>query len=132
MQEFQEKKIHLAIVVDEFGGTSGVISLEDVIEEIVGDISDEFDDDSLLFSKLDNLNYVFEGKTSMKDFYKILNIDSSPFDKLKGDSETIAGFILEISQSFPKINSKIVFENYTFTIESVDKKRIKQVKVTIK
>ena len=73
MQEFQEKKIHLAIVVDEFGGTSGVISLEDVIEEIVGDISDEFDDDSLLFSKLDNYNYVFEGKTSMKDFYKILN-----------------------------------------------------------
>jgi gliding motility-associated protein GldE len=132
MQEFQEKKIHLAIVVDEFGGTSGVISLEDVIEEIVGDISDEFDDDSLLFSKLDNYNYVFEGKTSMKDFYKILNIDSSPFDKLKGDSETIAGFILEISQSFPKINSKIVFENYTFTIESVDKKRIKQVKVTTK
>ena len=132
MQEFQEKKIHLAIVVDEFGGTSGVISLEDVIEEIVGDISDEFDDDSLLFSKLDNNNYVFEGKTSMKDFYKILNIDSTPFDKLKGDSETIAGFILEISQSFPKTNSKIVFENYTFTIESVDKKRIKQVKVTIK
>ena len=107
MQEFQEKKIHLAIVVDEFGGTSGVISLEDVIEEIVGDISDEFDDDSLLFSKLDNFNYVFEGKTSMKDFYKILNIDSSPFDKFKGDSETIAGFILEISQSFPKTNSKI-------------------------
>ena len=132
MQEFQEKKIHLAIVVDEFGGTSGVISLEDVIEEIVGDISDEFDDDSLLFSKLDNSNYVFEGKTSMKDFYKILNIDSSPFDKFKGDSETIAGFILEISQSLPKTNSKIVFENYTFTIESVDKKRIKQVKVSIK
>ena len=132
MQEFQEKKIHLAIVVDEFGGTSGVISLEDVIEEIVGDISDEFDDDSLLFSKLDNFNYVFEGKTSMKDFYKILNIDSSPFDKFKGDSETIAGFILEISQSFPKTNSKIVFENFTFTIESVDKKRIKQVKVSFK
>ena len=131
MQEFQEKKIHLAIVVDEYGGTSGVISLEDVIEEIVGDISDEFDDDSLLFSKLDNSNYIFEGKTSMKDFYKILNIDSKPFDAFKGDSETIAGFILEISQSFPKINSRVIFENYTFTIESVDKKRIKQVKVTI-
>ena len=131
MQEFQEKKIHLAIVVDEYGGTSGVISLEDVIEEIVGDISDEFDDDSLLFSKLDNSNYIFEGKTSMKDFYKILNIDSKPFDTFKGDSETIAGFILEISQSFPKTNSKVIFENYTFTIESVDKKRIKQVKVTI-
>ena len=131
MQEFQEKKIHLAIVVDEYGGTSGIISLEDVIEEIVGDISDEFDDDSLLFSKLDNSNYIFEGKTSMKDFYKILNIDSIIFDKLKGDSETLAGFILEISQSFPKINSKVVFENYVFTIESIDKKRIKQVKVTI-
>ena len=131
MQEFQEKKIHLAIVVDEYGGTSGIISLEDVIEEIVGDISDEFDDDSLLFSKLDNSNYIFEGKTSMKDFYKILNIESTIFDRLKGDSETLAGFILEISQSFPKINSKVVFENYSFTIESVDKKRIKQVKVTI-
>ena len=131
MQEFQEKKIHLAIVVDEYGGTSGIISLEDVIEEIVGDISDEFDDDSLLFSKLDNSNYIFEGKTSMKDFYKILNIDSIIFDKLKGDSETLAGFILEISQSFPKINSKVIFENYVFTIESIDKKRIKQVKVTI-
>ena len=132
MQEFQEKKIYLAIVVDEFGGTSGLISLEDVIEEIVGDISDEFDDDSLLFSKLDNFNYVFEGKTSMNDFYKILNIDSNQFDKFKGDSDTIAGFILEISQSFPKINSKIAFENYTFTIESVDNKRIKRLKVTIK
>ena len=131
MQEFQEKKIHLAIVVDEYGGTSGVISLEDVIEEIVGDISDEFDDDSLSFSKLDNSNYIFEGKTSMKDFYKILSIDSKSFDAFKGDSETIAGFILEISQSFPKINSKVIFENYIFTIESVDKKRIKQVKVTI-
>ena len=131
MQEFQEKKIHLAIVVDEYGGTSGVISLEDVIEEIVGDISDEFDDDSLSFSKLDNSNYIFEGKTSMKDFYKILSIDSKSFDAFKGDSETIAGFILEISQSFPKINSKVIFENYTFTIESVDKKRINQVKVTI-
>jgi gliding motility-associated protein GldE len=131
MQEFQEKKIHLAIVVDEYGGTSGIISLEDVIEEIVGDISDEFDDDNLLFSKLDNSNYIFEGKTSMKDFYKILNIDSIIFDKLKGDSETLAGFILEISQSFPKINSKVIFENYVFTIESIDKKRIKQVKVTI-
>ena len=131
MQEFQEKKIHLAIVVDEYGGTSGVISLEDVIEEIVGDISDEFDDDSLSFSKLDNSNYIFEGKTSMKDFYKILSIDSKSFDEFKGDSETIAGFILEISRSFPKINSKVIFENYTFTIESVDKKRINQVKVTI-
>ena len=98
MVEFQEKKIHLAVVVDEYGGTSGVVSLEDIIEEIVGDISDEFDDDDLIYSKLDASNYIFEGKTSMKDFYKILNIDSIFFDKLKGDSETLAGFILEISQ----------------------------------
>ena len=125
------KRTKLAIIVDEYGALMGMLSLEDIIEEIVGDISDEFDDDSLLFSKLDNSNYIFEGKTSMKDFYKILNIDSKPFDTFKGDSETIAGFILEISQSFPKINSKVIFENYTFTIESVDKKRIKQVKVTI-
>jgi CBS domain containing-hemolysin-like protein len=131
LDDFRAKKNHIAIVVDEYGGTSGVISLEDVIEEIVGDISDEFDDDSLSFSKLDNSNYIFEGKTSMKDFYKILSIDSKSFDAFKGDSETIAGFILEISQSFPKINSKVIFENYTFTIESVDKKRINQVKVTI-
>jgi len=131
MQDFQYKKIHLAIVVGEYGGTSGIIALEDVIEEIVGDISDEFDDDNLSFSKLDNNNYIFEGKTPMKDFYKVLNIDSSIFDKFKGDSDTLAGFILELSRSFPKVNSRIVFENYIFTIESLDNKRIKQIKVSV-
>ena len=131
MQDFQHKKIHLAIVVGEYGGTSGIIALEDVIEEIVGDISDEFDDDNLSFSKLDNNNYIFEGKTPMKDFYKVLNIDSSIFDKFKGDSDTLAGFILELSRSFPKVNSRIVFENYIFTIESLDNKRIKQIKVSV-
>jgi putative hemolysin len=132
MGEFQEKKVHLAVVVDEYGGTSGLISLEDIIEEIVGDISDEFDDEDLNYSKLDDNNYVFEGKTALKDFYKILNgEDEAVFENKKGEAETIAGFVLEISGSFPKRNSKIYFENYVFTIESLDKKRIKRVKFTI-
>ncbi|MDA0177709.1 MULTISPECIES: gliding motility-associated protein GldE [Mesoflavibacter] len=132
MSEFQEKKVHLAVVVDEYGGTSGVVSLEDIIEEIVGDISDEFDDEDLIFSKLDNNNYVFEGKTALKDFYKIVKLeDESIFEDNKGEAETLAGFILENSGGFPKRNSKIKFENYVFTIESLDKKRIKRVKVTL-
>ncbi|WP_242133798.1 gliding motility-associated protein GldE [Aestuariivivens marinum] len=132
MAEFQEKKVHLAVVVDEYGGTSGLISLEDIIEEIVGDISDEFDDEDLTYSKLDDNNYVFEGKTALKDFYKVIKVDDeSVFEANKGEAETIAGFVLEISGSFPKLNSKINFENYVFTIEALDKKRIKLLKFTI-
>ena len=133
MTEFQQKKVHLAIVVDEYGGTSGVISLEDIIEEIVGDISDEFDDDDIFYSKIDDSNYVFEGKTSLKDFYKIIKLeDESIFESKKGESETLAGFVLEISKSFPKIKTQYKFKNYTFTIEGIDNKRIKQIKVSIK
>ncbi len=132
MVEFQEKKVHLAVVVDEYGGTSGLISLEDIIEEIVGDISDEFDDEDLMYSKLDDNNFVFEGKTALKDFYKVVRIeDETIFEDNKGEAETIAGFVLEISGSFPKLNSKINFKNYVFTIEALDKKRIKLVKFTI-
>ena len=132
MVEFQEKKIHLAIVVDEYGGTSGVVSLEDIIEEIVGDISDEFDDDDLIYSKLDAHNFIFEGKTPLKDFYRIIKLDDeSVFEDKKGEAETLAGFVLEISKSFPKINSKISFKTYTFTIEALNKKRIKQLKITL-
>ena len=132
MVEFQEKKIHLAIVVDEYGGTSGVVSLEDVIEEIVGDISDEFDDDDLIYSKIDENNYVFDGKTALKDFYRIIKLeDESIFENYKGEAETIAGFVLEISKSFPKIRSKIKFNSYTFVVEGIDNKRIKQLKVTL-
>jgi len=132
MAEFQEKKVHLAVVVDEYGGTSGLISLEDIIEEIVGDISDEFDDEDLKYSKLDDCNYVFEGKTALKDFYKIVKIDDvTIFEYHKGEAETIAGFVLEISKNFPKLNSKINFKNYVFTIEALDKKRIKLLKFTI-
>ena len=132
MSEFQEMKVHLAVVVDEYGGTSGLISLEDIIEEIVGDISDEFDDEDLIYTKIDNQNYVFEGKTSLKDFYKILKIEEIDIiENNKGEAETIAGFVLEISKSFPRLNSKIHFENYIFIVEALDKKRIKQVKVTL-
>jgi gliding motility-associated protein GldE len=132
MTEFQERKVHLAVVVDEYGGTSGLISLEDIIEEIVGDISDEFDDDDSTYSKLDDNNFVFEGKTPLKDFYKIIKVeDETIFEDNKGEAETIAGFVLEISGSFPKLNSKIKFKNYVFKIEALDKKRIKLIKFTI-
>ena len=106
LNEFKEMHMHMAIVVDEYGGTSGLITLEDIIEEIVGEISDEFDDEDLIFSKLDENNFVFEGKTPIKDFYKVLKIeDSLLFDNQKGEAETLAGFILEVSKSFPKIIS---------------------------
>ena len=131
LKEFQGMKNHLAIVVDEYGGTSGLISLEDVLEEIVGDISDEFDDESVNFTQIDDKNYLFEGKTSLKDFYRIVDVNEDEWENAKGEAETLAGFILEISGNFPKKNQKIVFSNVTFTVESLDKKRIKQIKVTL-
>ena len=132
LMEFQEKKNHLAVVVDEYGGTSGIVTLEDIIEEIVGDISDEFDDEDLVYSKLDDFNYVFEGKTALKDFYRVVKIeDEEDFDEQKGESETIAGFMLEIAGSFPKKGEKIMFKDYTFIVESLDKKRLKQIKVIL-
>lgn len=130
--EFQDMKNHLAVVVDEYGGTSGIVTLEDIIEEIVGDISDEFDDEDLVFSKLDDFNYVFEGKTTLKDFYRVVKIeDEEEFEDQKGESETIAGFVLEISGSFPKRGEKVMFKDYQFIVESLDKKRLKQIKVTL-
>lgn len=131
LKEFQSKKSHLAIVVDEYGGTSGLVSLEDVIEEIVGDISDEFDDENLNFSQIDDKNFLFEGKINLKDFYRIVDVDAEMFENSKGEAETLAGFILEILGNFPKKGQKIHFSNVRFTIEVVDKKRIKQLKVTL-
>ncbi|MFL9830325.1 gliding motility-associated protein GldE [Flavobacterium sp. ARAG 55.4] len=131
LKDFQSMKSHLAIVVDEYGGTSGLVSLEDVIEEIVGDISDEFDDEDINFSQIDDRNYLFEGKINLKDFYRIVDVDEELFEEQKGEAETLAGFILEISGNFPAKGQKIAFENCLFTIEVVDKKRIKQIKVTI-
>lgn len=130
--EFQNKKNHLAVVVDEFGGTSGIVTLEDVIEEIVGDISDEFDDEDLVYSKIDDHNYVFEGKTNLKDFYRAIHLgDETAFEERKGESETIAGFVLEIAGRFPRRGERIPFDGFEFMVESIDKKRLKQIKVTL-
>jgi gliding motility-associated protein GldE len=131
LKDFQSLKSHLAIVVDEYGGTSGLVSLEDVIEEIVGDISDEFDDENLNFSQIDDNNFLFEGKINLKDFYRIVDVDEDVFESHKGEAETLAGFILEILGNFPKKDQKVPFENCVFTVETVDKKRVKQIKVTI-
>ena len=131
MREFQEKKIHLAIVVDEYGGTSGVVTLEDIIEEIVGDINDEFDDDGIQFSKLDNSNYIFEGKTSLNDVLKTIDGEIDFFDDIKGESDTLAGLILEMKGNIPENGEELNYEHYLFTVESVDKTRVKRVKITI-
>ena len=134
MLEFQNKKVHLAVVVDEYGGTSGLVSLEDIIEEIVGDISDEYDDEDLVYKKLDDNNYSFEGKTPLKDVYKIIDLEdfeAEDFENRKGEAETLAGFVLEISGGFPRVGSKINFKNYVFTIEALERKRIKQIKLTL-
>ena len=129
--DFRERKNHLAIVVDEYGGTSGLVTLEDVIEEIVGDINDEFDDDDLSYSRIDANNFIFEGKTTIKDFCRVLDDeDEQIFEEAKGESETLAGFLLEISGKFPKKGEKINFNKYTFTIEAVDVRRIQQIKAT--
>lgn len=130
LADFQEMKNHMAIVVDEYGGTSGLVTLEDVIEEIVGDINDEFDDNDLSYSKINNDNYIFEGKITIKDFCRVLDEDEEIFEEEKGESETLAGFILEVSGKFPKRGEKIIFKHYTFTIEVMDRKRIKQIKTT--
>ncbi len=132
LRDFQQKKIHIAIVVDEYGGSSGLVTLEDIIEEIVGEINDEFDDDEVQYSKLDDYNYVFDGKILLNDMYRILNIDGEIFDKARGEADTLAGFIIETQGKIPAKNDVIDFENYTFKIEAADKRKIKTVKVSIK
>ena len=134
LSEFQEKKIHLAVVVDEYGGTCGIITLEDIMEEIVGSINDEFDDDDVTYSKINDHTYIFEGKTVLKDFYRIVKMDDENillFDEKRGEAETLAGFLLEISGNFPQKGKPIVFHNYSFTVEAFYKHRIKEIKVKI-
>ena len=132
LKEFQQKKTHLAVVVDEYGGTSGVITLEDVIEEIVGDISDEFDDEEMIYSKLDDFTFVFDAKINLKDFYKVIDLKNEEiFENSKGESESVAGFILEVVQVFPKVGQVIKYEGFKFFIEAVDQKRIKRIKVIL-
>ncbi|WP_185878710.1 gliding motility-associated protein GldE [Blattabacterium cuenoti] len=130
LSDFKKRKIHLAIVVDEYGGTCGLITLEDVIEEIVGDIVDEFDEEDMSYSKLNQNNYLFDGKTSLINFYRIMGIKEEVFfEKKKGDADTLGGFLMERNKEFPKRKQKINFLNYSFIIRSIDHKRIKSIEV---
>ncbi len=131
LKDFQERRVHMAIVVDEYGGTSGLITLEDVIEEIVGEIRDEFDEEEIVFNKLNDNTYVFEGKTSLHDFCKITNQDPALFESIKGESESLGGLILEISSKLPRAGEKIIFDKFVFTVVAVDQKRIKRIRVLI-
>jgi gliding motility-associated protein GldE len=131
LTDFKHSRTHLAIVVDEYGGTSGVITLEDILEEIVGEITDEFDDEDLIYTKLNDHSFVFEGKISLIDMYRILEIEGADFEEEKGESDTIAGFCIEQAGKILRKNEKVQFKNYTFIIEAADRRKIKQVKVII-
>ena len=131
LAEFQVKQIHMAIVVDEYGGKSGIITLEDILEEIVGEISDESDEDIQLYTEIDSLNYIFEAKVQLNDFCKIVNCDDYIFDDVRGEAETLAGLILEITGHIPAKNEIVECKNFNFTIDAVDNKRIKRIKVQI-
>jgi putative hemolysin len=131
LKEFQQKRQHFAIVVDEFGGTSGIITLEDIMEEIIGDIKDEFDEDDLNYKKIDDFNYIFEGKTLINDVCRVIGVPFDAFDAVRGESDSLAGLIMEISGKFAAVNETITHEQYEFTVLAVDKMRIQRVKVSI-
>jgi len=131
LKEFQIRKIHMAVVIDEYGGTSGIITLEDVLEEIVGEITDESDEDETLFRQLDEKTYIFEGKILLNDFFKIIEIEDDPFEDVRGESETLAGLILELTGEIPQKGQVITYRNFIFRIESADKRRIKEIRVEI-
>ena len=131
LKEFQQKRVHFAIVVDEFGGTSGIITLEDIMEEIIGDIKDEFDEEDLNYKKIDDNNFIFEGKTLINDVCRVLGVPSDTFETVRGESDSLAGLILEISGKFAAVNESVTYDKYEFTVLALDKMRIQRVKVTI-
>lgn len=132
LRDFQERRVHMAIVVDEYGGTSGLITMEDIIEEIVGEINDEFDDDEIIYNKLNDNTYIFEGKTSLNDVCKIVGVEASLFEPVKGESESLGGLLLEINKKLPRTGEQIKYENFVFTVVAVDQKRIKRIRILIK
>ena len=131
LREFQANKVHIAIVVDEFGGTSGLITLEDILEEIVGEINDEYDEEEKPYTKLNFNTYLFEGKTLVSDFCKVLNVDDEEFGDIDGDADTLAGILLELKGDFMTLDEKIDYKNYTFEVVEIDGRRISKVKVII-
>jgi hypothetical protein len=131
LQEFQQAKVHLAIVVDEYGGTSGLITLEDILEEIVGEIKDEFDEEDLHYSKLDEFTYIVEGKTPLVDLYKMLDIDGEIFEEHRGDNSTLAGFMIEQAGRLLDRGDSIDFQGFTLMVEAADKRKIKRIKITL-
>ena len=131
LRDFQENKVHIAIVVDEFGGTSGIITLEDILEEIVGEINDEYDEEEKNYTRINANTYIFEGKTLLSDFYKILDLDDETFEEVEGDADSLAGLLLEIKGDFPELNEKIDYQNFTFVVTELDGHRISKIKVVI-
>jgi CBS domain containing-hemolysin-like protein len=131
LREFQANKVHIAIVVDEFGGTSGIVTLEDILEEIVGEINDEYDDEEKNYVRINANTYVFEGKTLLSDFYKLLKLDDETFEDVVGDADTLAGLMLELKGDFPVAHEKMEYKNFTFEILEVDERRISKVKVIV-
>ena len=131
LREFQENKVHIAIVVDEFGGTSGIVTLEDILEEIVGEINDEYDEEEKNYVRVNSNTFVFEGKTLLSDFYKILKLDDTVFEDVEGDADTIAGLMLELKGDFPKLHEKIDFKHFSFEIVDMEERRIAKVKVVV-
>ena len=131
LREFQENKVHIAIVVDEFGGTSGIITLEDILEEIVGEINDEYDEEEKTYVRINANTYIFEGKTLLSDFFKIMDLDDETFDEVEGDADSLAGLLLEIKGDFPELHERIDFENFTFEVTELDEHLISKIKVVI-
>jgi gliding motility-associated protein GldE len=131
LREFQENKVHIAIVVDEFGGTSGIVTLEDILEEIVGEINDEYDEDEKSYVRVNSNTYLFEGKTLLSDFYKILKLDDDIFDGVAGDADSLAGLLLEIKGEFPQLHERMEYRQFSFEIMEMDERRIAKVKVVV-